>query len=84
MSFDLHRMLESKRAYRQTLAALPVAEKLRLLDELRAAALTLGRASVVPANEAAMVKEGQGPYPAEPKLMETKAGQAKPRPGRSA
>ena len=35
MSFDMRKILESKRAMRQKLAALPVAEKLRLLDALR-------------------------------------------------
>jgi hypothetical protein len=35
MSFDLQKMLESKRALRRDLAARPVAEKLRLLDALR-------------------------------------------------
>jgi hypothetical protein len=35
MTFDLQKILESKRAYRQTLAAKPIAEKLRLLDAMR-------------------------------------------------
>lgn len=35
MSFDLQRVLESKRALRRNLAARPVAEKLRMLDALR-------------------------------------------------
>lgn len=35
MSFDVEEMLRSKKALRQRLAALPIAEKLRLLDELR-------------------------------------------------
>lgn len=35
MSFDLQKVLESKRAMRRTLAAKPVAEKLRMLDALR-------------------------------------------------
>ncbi len=34
MTFDLQKMLESKRAYRARLAALPVGEKLRMLDAL--------------------------------------------------
>ena len=41
MSFDLQRILESKRALRRKLAARPVAEKLRLLDELRDRALAI-------------------------------------------
>ncbi len=35
MTFDLETVLESKRALRCKLAALPVAEKLRMLDALR-------------------------------------------------
>jgi hypothetical protein len=35
MSFDLQKILESKRARRRHLAARPVAEKLRMLDALR-------------------------------------------------
>jgi hypothetical protein len=35
MTFDLQRILESKRALRRSLARRPVAEKLALLDTLR-------------------------------------------------
>lgn len=35
MSFDLQKILESKRALRRDLAARPLAEKLRMLDALR-------------------------------------------------
>jgi len=35
MSFDLQKILESKRALRRDLAARPIAEKLRLLDAMR-------------------------------------------------
>lgn len=35
MSFDLHAILESKRALRRKLASQPIAEKLLLLDKLR-------------------------------------------------
>jgi hypothetical protein len=35
MSFDLNKILESKRALRRTLAAKPLVEKLRMLDALR-------------------------------------------------
>ena len=35
MSFDLQTVLKGKRAFRQKLAALPIAKKLRLLDALR-------------------------------------------------
>jgi hypothetical protein len=35
MSFDLQKILESKRAFRRGLAARPIEEKLRMLDALR-------------------------------------------------
>jgi hypothetical protein len=41
MSFDIEEMIASKQAFRQRLAALPIAEKLRLLDEMRARALAI-------------------------------------------
>ena len=41
MSFDLARILESKRLHRRALAALPIGEKLRLLDDLRQRTLDL-------------------------------------------
>ena len=45
MIFDLQRVLESKRAYRRKLAALPIAEKLRMLDDLRERDITLRKAA---------------------------------------
>ena len=46
MSFDLQKMLESKRALRRQLAVRPVAEKLRMLDALRERELAIrGRAA---------------------------------------
>jgi hypothetical protein len=41
MTFDLARILESKRTYRSALAARPIGEKLRLLDDLRQRTLDL-------------------------------------------
>jgi hypothetical protein len=41
MTADLQTILESKRRYRQRLAARPVAEKLRMLDALRERALLI-------------------------------------------
>jgi hypothetical protein len=41
MSFEMREILKSKQALRQSLAARPFAEKLRLLEELRDRALTL-------------------------------------------
>ena len=45
MSFDLKKVIESKRALRRNLAARPLAEKLRMLDALRERELAIrGRA----------------------------------------
>jgi hypothetical protein len=41
VSFDLQRLIESKRAYRQHLRRLPIGEKLRLLDVMRERELAL-------------------------------------------
>lgn len=45
MSFDLQRILESKRALRRTLASRPLAEKLAMLDALRDRARTIREAA---------------------------------------
>jgi hypothetical protein len=50
MTFDLHEILASKRAYRQALASRDILEKLAMLDQLRARAVTL-RAARPPATE---------------------------------
>jgi hypothetical protein len=41
MSLDLHKILKSKREFRQRLAALPIARKLDILDSLRERALAI-------------------------------------------
>jgi hypothetical protein len=41
MTFDLAKILQSKREFRQRAAARPIQEKLALLDALRERALTL-------------------------------------------
>jgi hypothetical protein len=41
VSFDLPKMIESKRAYRHKLATLPIAEKLCILDALRGRELAI-------------------------------------------
>ena len=61
MNFDLQRVIASKRAYRQKLAARPIAEKLELLDELRARTLAIQRASTATRNLGA-VREPTVPY----------------------
>jgi len=45
MTFDLQRILESKRALRRNLASRPVAEKLAMLDALRDRARTIRAAA---------------------------------------
>ncbi|MDQ3624524.1 MAG: hypothetical protein M3463_18895 [Verrucomicrobiota bacterium] len=57
MSFDLQRILESKRALRRRVAARPIAEKLRMLDHLRERTLAIRAASVAVAGAAAIVRE---------------------------
>jgi hypothetical protein len=62
MTFDLQRIAAAKRAFRQRLAAQPVAEKLRLLDELRERAITLRAATAHPAGETGLLREEPAPY----------------------
>ena len=64
MSFDLQKMLESKRALRRQLAARPVAEKLRLLDALRERELAIrGRALH---SNSSVLREEPAPYRTKP------------------
>ena len=44
VSFNIEEMLRSKQALRQRLTSLPIAEKLRLLDELRQRAVAIRNA----------------------------------------
>jgi hypothetical protein len=48
MSFDLQRILESKRTLRRNLASRPVAEKLAMLDALRERARAIRQAATRP------------------------------------
>ena len=41
MTFEMREILKSKQAFRRRLATMPIAEKLRLLDELRERILTI-------------------------------------------
>jgi hypothetical protein len=41
MTFDWNKILESKRAFRQRMAARPIEEKLAMLDSLRASAIAI-------------------------------------------
>jgi len=63
MTFDLARILRSKRDFRQRLAARPVAEKLAMLDALRERALAI-RATRPPL-ESGTLGETPAPYRAE-------------------
>jgi hypothetical protein len=56
MTPDLQAILESKRRYRQRLAARPIAEKLRMLDALRERALLLRP------SPGAVLREEPAPY----------------------
>ena len=61
MSFDLEKILQSKREFRQRLAARPIAEKLSLLDDLRERQLAIrGRAG--DATSKAALREAPTPY----------------------
>ncbi len=55
MTFDLAKILQSKREFRQRLAARPIEEKLAMLDPLRERALVLRPAK--PASEAGTLRE---------------------------
>lgn len=61
MSFDLQKILESKRALRRNLAARPVAEKLRMLDALRERELAI-RGSAADKPQSGILKEDPTPY----------------------
>ena len=65
MSFDLQKILDSKRALRRDLAARPVAEKLRMLDALRERELAI-RGRAMP-SVSAVVREEAAPYGTKPK-----------------
>ena len=61
MTFDLTRILESKREFRRQLAARPVAEKLAMLDVLRERELAI-RQSSQSAKESSTLHEEPAPY----------------------
>jgi hypothetical protein len=66
MSFDLEKILESKRALRRELAARPIAEKLRMLDALRERALTLRASSKSEATGPDVLREAPSSYGRKP------------------
>jgi len=59
MSFNLGKILESKRAFRRDLATRPIAEKLRMLDALRERELAI-RGSRQPFNSCRGMPEQPG------------------------
>jgi hypothetical protein len=63
MSFDLQRMIESKREMRRKLAALPVAEKLVMLDALRDRARAILKAAA--SAKTGLLRESQPEYRAD-------------------
>ena len=60
MSFDLQKILESKRALRRDLAARPVGEKLRMLDAMRERELAIRGRAMHPVSST--VREESAPY----------------------
>lgn len=66
MTFDLPQILAGKRAFRHTLAARDITEKLRMLDALRERALAL-RATRSPASGSLTLREEPTPYGASKK-----------------
>ena len=68
MTFDLAKIRQSKREFRQRLAARPIAEKLALLDALRERALALRPAR--PATEAGALREEPSAYRVKSKQPE--------------
>ena len=65
MSFDLERILESKRALRQRLARRPVAEKLEMLDTLRDRLRSIRKAAT--RREPMTLRESPPQYRVEPR-----------------
>ncbi len=80
MSFQLQKILESKRALRRELAARPIGEKLRLLDALRERELAIrGRGAH---EDASAPREEAVPYRTEPECgVVEREGKAQPRCG---
>ena len=68
MSFDLAKILRSKREFRQRLAAQPIAEKLAMLDALRERALAIRPPK--PALDAGLLLEEPPPYRVKGKKAE--------------
>ena len=68
MTFDLTKILQSKREFRQRLAALPIEEKLAMLDALRERALAI---------RPARSKSQTGPLHESPPTYRTRGNESK-------
>ena len=64
MSFDLQKILASKRALRRDLAARPIGEKLRMLDALRERELAIRGRTVH--SDSSVLREESTPYRTKP------------------
>ena len=64
MSFDLQKILESKRAFRRDLAERPIAEKLRMLDALRERELAIRGRAVQ--SDSGVLRKDPAPYRTKP------------------
>jgi hypothetical protein len=67
MTFDLTRILESKRAFRRQLAARPITEKLAMLDALRERGLALRQAGKTETESTGILHEKPASYRADRK-----------------
>lgn len=67
MSFDLQRILESKRALRRNLAMRPVAEKLRMLDAMREREIAIRGRAVRLDSVPSILRKNPAPDRAKPK-----------------
>ena len=65
MTFELSEILRSKQEYRQRLAARPVADKLRLLDQLRESGLDIAASRAQPERIESLLLEGRAAEPGE-------------------
>lgn len=63
MSFNLEKLLESKRALRRHLAARPIEEKLRLLDAMREREVAIRGADRCPDAPSGILREGHQSKP---------------------
>jgi hypothetical protein len=62
MSFDLQKILASKRALRRDLAARPIGEKLRMLDALRERELAIRGHAGHSTSSSSALREEPAPY----------------------